>query len=112
MLISEITSFKTDILCLQECDRLEAFLPYLPTLEATSAKGPGKKHGLVILHARENFDKVGERVLRLDEAEIRDEKEEGGEPRWRRAGSRETRNIGLMVALKRKGDEGGIVSRP
>lgn len=53
------------------------------------------------------FTKVGEeKVIVLDEQEVRGD----GEAKRRRGGTRETKNIGLMVALERKEGGGGVVS--
>lgn len=117
MLISELTSYasETDIICLQEVDRLPTFLPFLSHSHgSSSAKGPKKQHGLVILHRESIFNKKEERVIYLDEVFARGEgeKDEDGkllDARGRRGGTRETKNIGLMVALERKDGKGGVV---
>ncbi|KAL7409135.1 Endonuclease/exonuclease/phosphatase [Mrakia frigida] len=107
MLISELSSFQTDILCLQEVDRLSFMLPHLPAYSHVEAKGRGKAHGLVILYRSSMFAKVGEeKVIVLDEQEVRGD----GEAKRRRGGTRETKNIGLMVALERKEGGGGVIA--
>jgi RNA exonuclease NGL2 len=117
MLISELTHLasQSDILCLQEVDRLPSFFPYLShTHSASSAKAPKKQHGLVILHREAKFEKRAERVVHLDEEFVHEEGKmgEGGalDARGRRGGTRETKNIGLLVALERKDGTGeGVV---
>jgi len=82
-------------------------LPHLPHYSHVEAKGRGKAHGLVILYRTSMFTKFGEeKVIVLDEQEVR----EDGEAKRRRGGTRETKNIGLMVALERKEGGGGVVS--
>lgn len=112
MLVSELLSFKTDLLALQEVDRLEHLLPHLPAYANVQAKGRGKAHGLVILYRKEMFEKVEEKVVMLDEEEVRSGGEEM-EGKTKRGGTRETKNIGLVVGLKRSEDRGGsgMVSR-
>lgn len=81
-------------------------LPYLPAYSHTEAKGRGKAHGLVILYRTALLNKIGEKVVVLDEAEV----QQGAEGKTRRGGTRETKNIALLVALERKEGGGGVVS--
>lgn len=96
---------------LQEVDQLSALSPHLTTYSVTTGSGRKKRHGLVILHRTTVFDLAGKELVYLDEAEVREGGGDGEqEARRRRAGTRETKNIGLMVALKDKKGKGGVVS--
>lgn len=94
----------------QEVDQLPVLLPHLADYTPTSGTGRNKRHGCVVLHRSASFDRVASDVVYLDEAEVRDG--EGDErAAWRRAGTRETKNVGLLVALKNKSGKGGLVRR-
>jgi RNA exonuclease NGL2 len=76
--------------------------------------GRGKAHGCIILFKKELFELHGQKTVYYDEEEIRHGSLEGGEEEksdiWRRGGSRTTRNIGLVAAIRRKGSsEKGFV---
>jgi hypothetical protein len=138
MLISELTAYEADVIALQvhtflpmpflrrdqgwltnyvpfdclpnsqEVDQLPALRPHLTEYTATEGRGRNKRHGLVVLHRSALFTAAASEVVYLDEAEVR----EGGgedEARWRRAGTRETKNVGLLVALRNKSGDGGVV---
>ncbi|CED84893.1 Transcriptional effector CCR4-related protein [Phaffia rhodozyma] len=113
MLISELDAYAADIICLQEVDRLESLIPHIPTHKVTKAKGHRKRHGLVILHRDALFEKLAEKTIYLDELEPRDSateaEAEGKPPAWKRGGTRETKNIGLLACLKRKNGKGGVI---
>ncbi|KAL8292268.1 hypothetical protein RQP46_001734 [Phenoliferia psychrophenolica] len=150
-LVRKVAHYNSDIVVLQEVDRLEDHLPVLnKTHSHTSYIGyKDKKHGLLIAHKDSVFEKVGERGLRLDELPIVDSPtpststsssspspslqpstedsisrppsptihDESYDPTTpeaklarRAAGlSRSTRNVALMVALKFKDREGGVL---
>lgn len=112
----------------QEVDRLDHMLPHLPHHKAIRASGPGKLHGLVILYDARKFTFKASRTIQYDEEFTRGDfhAERGGvdlgketeaegqerRKRWKRArgGTRQTKNIGLMVALEWVGRPGeGIV---
>ncbi|KAJ9099774.1 hypothetical protein QFC21_003772 [Naganishia friedmannii] len=119
MLAQELTEYEGDIICLQEVDRLEYMLSYLPNHKAIRASGPGKLHGLVILYNHNKFIVRSTKTVYYDEeftqGGVQPEKKSalanGGEDeenrkerksRWKKArgGTRQTRNIGLMAALE------------
>lgn len=112
----------------QEVDRLDHMLPHLPHHKAIRASGPGKLHGLVILYNTQKFTFKATRTIQYDEEFTRGDyhaerrlvdlsKETEAEiqerrKRWKKArgGTRQTKNIGLMVALEWAGRPGeGIV---
>jgi RNA exonuclease NGL2 len=99
MLYNEILSHAADIACLQEVDRLEKLIPVLEGAgySHTYAAGPRKKHGCLIAYSKDRFTKIDERVVCYDDEEIRTD----GDDKARRGCSFRTKNIGLMLALKR-----------
>jgi RNA exonuclease NGL2 len=86
------------------------------------AKGHGKLHGLVVMYRSSRYRVRAKKTVFLDEEYLHDTKDsnptsEGStrdedEERRRRAGTRHTKNIGLIVALEdlEKPDEGIVVS--
>lgn len=56
------------------------------------------------------FEQLATKVVYLDELEVRDDDGKGRSPAYLRAGTRETKNIGLLTCLKRKDGKGGVVS--
>jgi RNA exonuclease NGL2 len=101
----------------------------MPYDACIQAKGRGKQHGLVVLYRSERFGFKGSRVVHLDEEELTpgdgDEPEPDGrdaaawqrwvdEQRRRRGGTRQTKNVGLIVGLEDKartegGGAGGVI---
>lgn len=95
--------------------------------KTVQARGPRKKHGLAVVYDSNKFELAGaHRVVRYDEEFISaglppgssgDENEEGqteqdkrDEERKRRGGTRQTKNIGLVVGLEFVGKAGkGII---
>ncbi|KAK8866182.1 hypothetical protein IAR55_001333 [Kwoniella newhampshirensis] len=106
-----------DIICLQECDRLPDYLSSLPKHSHVKGSGPGKLHGLVILYRNDRFFVRGTKLVQLDlesvatvptDEEASDEKHQ--DIRRRRGGSRQTKNVGLIVALEESNAVGrGVV---
>ena len=105
----------------QECDRLPDLINSMPYDACVQAKGRGKQHGLVIAYKSERFGFRGTRVIHLYEEEISplpegevdvDDEDDGrdakkwqrgeDERRRRRGGTRQTKNVGLMVGLEDK----------
>ena len=90
----------------QEADRLEKLRPALDSAgyDLAYAAGPRKKHGCVIAFKKEVYEKVDERTVLYDDAFVRPEtNSEGLTEQARRGASFRTRNIGLLVALRRVG---------
>ncbi|WVR06125.1 hypothetical protein IAU60_003155 [Kwoniella sp. DSM 27419] len=108
MLLAELEQHSSaDIVCLQECDRLNDFLPALPRHAHVKGSGPGKLHGLVILYNKSRFFPRATRLVHLDQEDLQPDAPEG---KARRGGSRQTKNVGLIVALQDVEDENrGIV---
>lgn len=116
MLLAELANYGTtsDIVCLQECDRLSDLAPALPSHEYVSTKGRNKLHGLVIFYRSSRFRLRGQRTVYLDEEELspissgsngsssRSLASNGGEAEGRRSrgGSRQTKNVGLLAAFE------------
>jgi hypothetical protein len=81
-----------------------------PRYSAIQARGTRKKHGLAIVYDHRKFCvvKQGERVVRYDEESIRplegsgvkEEEKSLEEERKKRGGTRQTKNIGLVVGLE------------
>jgi RNA exonuclease NGL2 len=69
----------------------------------TFASGPRKKHGCVVAFKKDIYEKVSERTVHYDEYEVRPERVT---EQARRGASFRTKNIGLLVALKRIRREG------
>jgi RNA exonuclease NGL2 len=86
----------------QECDRLDDVKGATPDHAAVEAKGPGKLHGLVVLYRQARFRQLTTRTVMLDDEELTPEAET---PVARRGISRQTRNIGLIVALQETAEE-------
>ncbi|KAI9060199.1 Endonuclease/exonuclease/phosphatase [Trametes sanguinea] len=108
MLYREIASHNADICCLQEVDRTEKFFPELEKAGYAwvYAAGPRKKHGCLIAFRKDVYECVRERVVAYDDEEVR----EDGELQARRGSSFRTKNIGSLVALRRKGADGdGVI---
>ena len=87
--------YDPDVACLQEVDKFEEH--HRPNLAAAgydtlyTTGYSAKLHGLCIAWKRSLLEQVGDRCVKLDEAEV--------EP-GRTACSRVTRNIGLLAALQ------------
>ncbi|OWZ76922.1 RNA exonuclease NGL2 [Cryptococcus neoformans Bt85] len=120
MLLAEFAHHSSsDIICLQECDKLPDFLPALPQHTYIKGTGPGKLHGLVVLYRKDRFSLRQSKLIHLDFEEIHPRssdlvvREDGTESleevRRRRGGSRQTKNVGLIVALEGKDGEGVII---
>ncbi|KAI8981271.1 Endonuclease/exonuclease/phosphatase [Trametes punicea] len=108
MLYREIVSHNADICCLQEVDRTEKLFPELEKAGYAwvYAAGPRKKHGCLIAFRKGVYECVRERVVTYDDQEIREE----GEELARRGSSFRTKNIGSLVALRRRdSDKDGVV---
>ncbi|AAW46917.1 hypothetical protein CNBM2200 [Cryptococcus deneoformans B-3501A] len=121
MLLAEFAHHSSsDIICLQECDKLPDFLPALPQHAYIKGTGPGKLHGLVVLYRKDRFSLRQSKLIHLDFEEIHPRssdlviREDGAESleevRRRRGGSRQTKNVGLIVALECKDGEGVIIA--
>jgi RNA exonuclease NGL2 len=99
----------------QEVDRLDQFLPHLPDHESVSAKGSKKLHGLVVLYRTAIFKVKATKTLYLDDEYLLQTSVDGPaaestERRRRRGGTRQTKNIALLVALEMLDDPNkGIV---
>jgi hypothetical protein len=94
---------------LQECDRLDDLLSATPSHSHVRASGPGKLHGIVILYRTTRFTVRSFRAIYLDDEELSPSAEAEGDGRRRRGGTRQTRNVGLVVALDDHESGGGIV---
>jgi RNA exonuclease NGL2 len=105
----------------QECDRLKDLMHTLPFDSCVQGRGRNKQHGLVIMYREDRMDFVASKLVHLDEeflsGPLAGEAEQPGglemaeeEKRRRRGGSRQTKNVGLMVALgdKRAGGADGV----
>jgi len=101
----------------QECDRLADLRRALPGFREVAAKGRGKLHGLVVWYRASEWRVRATRTVFLDEEELcplgeamdEDEGREGvgGGARRKRGGSRQTKNVGLIVGLERVDGSGG-----
>ena len=93
---------------MQEVDRLEKLLPPLRLggYAYTYATGRGKRHGCMIIHKETKLEKLHERTVHFDECNLQESTTTGEESpeemRKLRGSSRRTKNIALMVALRRK----------
>lgn len=104
----------------KECDKLSDFLPALPQHAYIKGTGPGKLHGLVVLYRKDRFSLRQSKLIHLDSEEIHprpgnlaageDGDESLGEVRRRRGGSRQTKNVGLLVSLEGKDGEGVVIA--
>lgn len=88
----------------QEADRLERLGPALEDAgyAFSCASGPRKKHGCVIAYKRDVYEKAFERTVLYDDAAVRLDRQS---EQAQRGASFRTRNIGLIVALRRLSDE-------
>ena len=86
----------------QEADRLEKLGPALDAAgyDFSYAAGPRKKHGCVIAYKRTLYEKASERTVFYDDIIVRPD---GASEQAQRGASFRTRNIGLLIALKRLG---------
>ena len=75
----------------------------LPTHEFVDTKGRGKIHGLVVMYRSDRFKSKASQTVYLDEERLSDKEGQEG-----RGGSRQTKNVGLIVGLE-QGDGKGIV---
>ncbi|WVF70931.1 hypothetical protein IAT40_005726 [Kwoniella sp. CBS 6097] len=110
-----------DIICLQECDRLNEFSKSLPQHDYVKGSGPGKQHGLVIFYRSPRFIVRASKLIHLDLEELSPapntntntntnmytnakvgsgDDDNAESARKRRGGSRQTKNVGLIVALQ------------
>ncbi|KIK06907.1 hypothetical protein K443DRAFT_129486 [Laccaria amethystina LaAM-08-1] len=110
LLHREILSHNADILCLQEVDRLEQLLPVLQKAGYTHhfRSGPGKLHGCIIAYKAQRFSLVAEKVVYYDEERVRTDGSELGQ----RGVSFNTRNIGIIVALKANNNQNDSLDIP
>ncbi|BEI93890.1 uncharacterized protein CcaverHIS019_0603490 [Cutaneotrichosporon cavernicola] len=106
MLQAEMERYaETDVICLQECDRLPDMRAAVPGHEAIEARGPGKLHGLVVLYRTARWRVRASRAVQLDLEHLNP-----GEGAEARGGSRATKNMCLIVALEDTSTPGkGIV---
>lgn len=93
----------------QECDRLADMRDSVPEHEAIEARGVGKLHGLVVLYRASKWTARATARVALD-LELLSPEASG--PVAQRGVSRQTRNMGLVVALenKEKPGQGFIVA--
>lgn len=123
MLADEIRAYPSDIICLQEEDRLDEIpldLSHSP-YSYVQARGPGKKHGLAIMYDKHKYKLVQQKTVQYDVQELspgltteQDDHQDGNQDsshqdelaRRRRGGTRQTKNIGLMVGLERLDEPG------
>jgi RNA exonuclease NGL2 len=75
----------------------------LPSHTPVDTKGRGKLHGLVVMYRTDRFRVKASRTVYLDEERLLDKDGQEG-----RGGSRQTKNVGLIVGLD-EGDGRGIV---
>lgn len=97
---------------MKECDRLKDLMHSLPFDSCVQGRGRNKQHGLVIMYREDRMDFVASKLVHLDEeflsppSSTSQSAGQGGldedEKRRRRGGSRQTKNVGLMVALADK----------
>lgn len=82
-------------------------VPFLESLGYSHAFscGPRKKHGCLIAYRSQLYAKSSELTVYYDDCEVRKE----GETNFRRGSSFRTKNIGLIVALKRLDSDEPIV---
>ncbi|WVQ97282.1 hypothetical protein IAU59_004393 [Kwoniella sp. CBS 9459] len=112
MLLAELEHHASaDVICLQECDRLKEFSSSLPHHAFVKGSGPGKQHGLVIFYRSSRFFVRASKLIHLDLEELSpastapDQSGDDEGARKRRGGSRQTKNVGLIVALQDVEDE-------
>jgi RNA exonuclease NGL2 len=97
---------------MKECDRLKDLMHSLPFDSCVQGRGRNKQHGLVIMYREDRMDFVASRLVHLDEEFLSPPSStsqsagqgalDEDEKRRRRGGSRQTKNVGLMVALADK----------
>ncbi|KAL7004835.1 RNA exonuclease ngl2 [Cystobasidiomycetes sp. EMM_F5] len=105
----EFLHYAPDIACLQEVDKIEHHGPIFQKAGYAykyTTVYDSKKHGLCILWKKSAFEYIGERIVRLDDAEIG---RRGRTESKRTACSRVTRNAGLLVALKSTAGHSGVI---
>jgi len=108
MVHQELLSEGSDIMCLQEVDRLEKIIPLLESSHYSHVYAAGfkKNHGCMIAFKQAKFAKLAHHVVDYDQEEIRPD----GDRHARQGRTFRTRNIGLIVALKSiKDNEPGII---
>lgn len=98
----------------QECDRLKDIMHSLPFDSCVQARGHGKQHGLVIMYRSDRLEFKASKTIHLDEEYLAERVENQSsvedqerEARRRRGGSRQTKNVGLIVGLGVNGDDKG-----
>jgi RNA exonuclease NGL2 len=128
MRISEILEYNPDVICLQvglisfslsmnlmranaqEVDRLEKLLPSLHSASyaETYAAGPGKRHGCMIVYRDAVFEKIEQETIYYDDLDVRP----AGDKHERKGSSRRTKNIGLIVGIRRRDqpDHGYVIA--
>lgn len=107
MLAQELQSYPADIICLQEEDRLSEINLNLPNLVLVQARGPGKLHGCTIMYDSTKFNLKQKKVVIYDYERLEEDEEETPDEdsdSKRRGGTRQTKNIGLILGLERKDD--------
>ncbi|WRT64419.1 uncharacterized protein IL334_001351 [Kwoniella shivajii] len=104
MLLAELEHHSlSDIICLQECDRVKEYSTSLPQHIPIQGSGPGKLHGLVIFYRKSKFFVRSQKLIHLDTEELSPSKEDSNDDedgKRRRGGSRQTKNVSLIVALE------------
>lgn len=88
----------------QECDRLSDLAKALPTHTPIDTKGRSKVHGLVILYRTNRYKLKARHTVYLDEEKVQDRAGREG-----RGGSRQTKNVGLIVGLEDDDGRGIVV---
>lgn len=114
----EFLHYSPTVACLQEVDRIDHHGPVFRDAGYDFAYQKGysaKLHGLCIAWKASTFDKAAEKFVKLDDAIFEPmapssssvASAELSQPMKRTGCSRVTRNLGLFVALKFKGDRQG-----
>jgi RNA exonuclease NGL2 len=82
-------------------DRLDKLLPALhhASYAELYAAGQGKRHGCMIVYRNSLFEEAGHVVIEYDELDVRQARDD----RQRKGSSRRTKNIGLIVGLRQRG---------
>ncbi|KAI0715160.1 Endonuclease/exonuclease/phosphatase [Earliella scabrosa] len=110
MLYREILSHNAAICCMQEVDRTEKLFPVLAKANYAwvYAAGPRKKHGCLIAYRKDAFECVRQKVITYDDQDVRQADDE----KARRGSSFRTKNIGSLVALRKRGagNDGVVVA--
>jgi RNA exonuclease NGL2 len=102
----EILHYDPDVACLQEVDKIEHHGPILEEAGYSykyTTGYPTKLHGLCVIWKRDLLELVGEKIVKLDDASFDLAVEESSSPRT--GCSRATRNIGLLTALRFRGQQ-------